>query len=132
MGIGPEVFYDPDKVAIVPMGLCFPGLDHKGGDLPPRPECRAKWHDRIFAAMPQIELVLVIGQYAQAYHLGGDRKRTLTETVKEWQTYLDAKRTPMVLPMPHPSWRNNAWIRKNPWFEAELLPVLRNKIARLV
>ncbi len=132
MGISPEIFYDPEKVAIVPMGLCFPGLDAKGGDLPPRPECRATWHDRIFSAMPQLELVLVIGQYAQAYHLGKDRKKSLTETVSAWKQYLMSDQMPQILPMPHPSWRNNTWLKKNPWFGEELLPVLRQKIARLV
>ncbi|SHL68907.1 uracil-DNA glycosylase family protein [Roseibium suaedae] len=132
MGVGPEVFYDAAKLAIVPMGLCFPGLDAKGGDLPPRPECRKIWHDRIFAQMPQIELILVIGQYAQAYHLGEARKGSLTETVASWQDYWTTDRRPRVLPMPHPSWRNNAWLRKNPWFETDLLPVLREEVARLV
>ncbi|WP_417667087.1 uracil-DNA glycosylase family protein [Roseibium sp.] len=132
MGIGSDVFYDPEKVAIVPMGLCFPGLDAKGGDLPPRRECRATWHDRIFATMPQLELVLVIGQYAQAYHLGAERKKSLTDTVRDWQRYLAADTAQQVLPMPHPSWRNNSWLKKNPWFEADLLPVLKQKIARLV
>nr|WP_246476297.1 uracil-DNA glycosylase family protein [Roseibium litorale] len=132
MGIGEEIFYDAQKLAIVPMGLCFPGLDAKGGDLPPRPECRQTWHDRIFAAMPQIELILVIGQYAQAYHLGGARKGSLTETVSAWRDYWDAGVVPRVLPMPHPSWRNNAWLRKNPWFETDLLPVLRAEVKRLV
>lgn len=135
MGIGADVFYDPARLAIVPMGFCFPGLDAKGGDLPPRPECRKIWHDRLFAAMPQLELILVIGQYAQAYHLGADRKKTLTETVTGWRSYFDAEPVPgnpSVLPLPHPSWRNNAWLRKNPWFEADLLPVLRQEVARLV
>jgi uracil-DNA glycosylase len=133
MGIGEEVFYDAQKLAIVPMGFCFPGLDAKGGDLPPRPECRAAWHDRLFAALPQIELVLVIGQYAQAYHLGAQRQKSLTETVANWRSHFEAKREgrPMVLPLPHPSWRNNAWLKKNPWFDAELLPVLRREVARL-
>jgi uracil-DNA glycosylase len=135
MGIGEDVFYDPDLLAIVPMGFCFPGLDAKGGDLPPRPECRKVWHDRVFAAMPQIELILVIGQYAQAYHLGKARKGSLTETVAAWETYFtDSGQSdrPLVLPLPHPSWRNNAWLKKNLWFEAELLPVLQKEIARLL
>ena len=132
MGIGPEIFYNAEKLAIVPMGLCFPGLDAKGGDLPPRPECRQTWHDQIFSAMPQIELILVIGQYAQAYHLGAARKGSLTETVSSWRDYWESGTVPRVLPMPHPSWRNNAWLRKNPWFEADLLPVLRAEVARLV
>jgi len=133
MGIGEETFYDPDKLAIVPMGFCFPGLDDKGGDLPPRAECRKTWHDRLFAAMPQIELVLVIGQYAQAYHLGRSRGKSLTETVANWRDYAgdDGKGNARVLPLPHPSWRNNAWLRKNPWFETDLLPVLRHEVARL-
>ncbi|MBO9419390.1 uracil-DNA glycosylase family protein [Labrenzia sp. R4_2] len=135
MGIGEDVFYDPDLLAIVPMGFCFPGLDAKGGDLPPRPECRKVWHDRVFAAMPQIELILVIGQYAQAYHLGKARKGSLTETVAAWETYFQERGRsdrPLVLPLPHPSWRNNAWLKKNSWFEAELLPVLQKEIARLL
>jgi uracil-DNA glycosylase len=135
MGIGSDVFYDPEKLAIVPMGFCFPGLDAKGGDLPPRSECRLAWHDQVFEAMPQIELVLAIGQYAQAYHLGASRKRSLTETVSAWKDYFtlgaDVGR-PAILPLPHPSWRNNAWLKKNPWFETDLLPVLRREVARLV
>jgi len=131
MGIGENVFYDADKLAIVPMGFCFPGLDEKGSDLPPRAECRAFWHERIFKVMPQIELILVIGQYAHAYHLGDARQKTLTATVKNWQILWNSDRTPRVLPLPHPSWRNNGWIRKNPWFESDLLPTLRAEVARL-
>ncbi|WP_299814109.1 uracil-DNA glycosylase family protein [uncultured Roseibium sp.] len=135
MGIGEDVFYDAARVAIVPMGFCFPGLDAKGGDLPPRSECRITWHDRLFAAMPQIELVLTIGQYAQAYHLGARRRKTLTETVACWREYFEAEREagqPAVLPLPHPSWRNNTWLKKHAWFETELLPVLRAEVARLI
>ena len=131
MGIDEELFYDTAKLAIVPMGFCFPGLDAKGGDLPPRKECRVAWHDQLFALMPQLELILVIGQYAQAYHLGALRKKSLTETVQSWQELLSADRRPQVLPLPHPSWRNTGWLKKNPWFEAELLPVLRHKVAEL-
>ncbi|CTQ62606.1 Uracil DNA glycosylase superfamily protein [Roseibium album] len=134
MGIGEETFYNPDRLAIVPMGFCFPGLDSKGGDLPPRRECRKLWHDELFAEMPQIELVLVIGQYAQAYHLGSERKKSLTETVVNWQAYFEANRQPgkpAVIPLPHPSWRNNGWLRKNPWFESDLLPVLQEEVSRL-
>lgn len=131
MGIGEDVFYDISRLAIVPMGFCFPGLDAKGGDLPPRGECRKLWHDRIFAAMPQIELILTIGQYAQAYHLGPQRRKSLTETVAGWRELWGRPILPRVLPLPHPSWRNNGWIRKNPWFERDLLPVLREEVARL-
>ena len=130
MRVDNDTFYDRSRIAIVPMGFCFPGLDAKGGDLPPRKECVRTWHDRIFSAMPQSGLVLIIGQYAQAYHLGEARKKTLTETVKAWRDYQsgDGGVTRMVLP--HPSWRNNAWIRKNPWFTEEVLPVLREEVAR--
>lgn len=134
MGIGEDVFYDADRLAIIPMGFCFPGLDAKGGDLPPRNECRKTWHDQLFAAMPQLELVLVIGQYAQAYHLGARRGKTLTDTVSRWQFYFEEppeQDQPKVLPLPHPSWRNNTWLKKNPWFDKDLVPVLQSEVARL-
>lgn len=134
MGIGEDVFYDPGRVSIVPMGFCFPGHDAKGGDLPPRRECRATWHDHVFAAMPQLELVIAVGRYAQAYHMGEEARPTLTETVRNWRSVHDAPRPggPRILPVPHPSWRNNAWLKKNPWFAEELLPVLRDEVARLI
>jgi len=132
MGVTPEQFYDVAKLAIVPMGFCFPGLDARGSDLPPRRECAPHWRGRVFAAMPQIELVLVIGQYAQAWHLGQRRRKSLTETVRDWRMLLDAPGHPKVLPLPHPSWRNNAWLKRNTWFEAELLPVLRAEVERLM
>ncbi|MGE0230721.1 MAG: uracil-DNA glycosylase family protein [Flavobacteriaceae bacterium] len=132
LGIDAETFYDSRRVAIVPMGLCFPGLDAKGGDLPPRRECRQTWHDRIFAAMPQLDLVLAIGVHAQAYHLGGRRGQNLTETVADFATILAEERHPRILPLPHPSWRNNAWLKKNPWFQRDLLPRLRQEVARLI
>lgn len=130
MGIGRETFYDTSRIAIVPMGFCFPGQDARGADLPPRQECRAVWHDRVFAAMPQLELVLAIGQYAQAYHLGRGRA-SLTETVRTWRAVWESERRPRVLPLPHPSWRNTGWLKRNPWFEAEVLPVLRAEVRRL-
>jgi len=132
MGITPEQFYDEDRLAIVPMGFCFPGLDARGSDLPPRRECAPHWRDRVFAAMPQIELLLVIGQYAQAWHLDALRGKSLTETVGNWRQILAATDRPKVLPLPHPSWRNNGWIKRNPWFTDELLPVLRAEVARLM
>lgn len=127
MGVTPEEFYDVSRLAIVPMGFCFPGLDAKGGDLPPRRECAEAWRAQLFALLPQIELTLLVGQYAQAWHLGAARKESLTATVAAWREY-----GPRFIPLPHPSWRNNAWIRKNPWFEAELLPVLRREVRRLM
>lgn len=131
MGVDERTFYDASKIAIVPMGFCFPGYDKNGGDLPPRKECRSQWHDRVFAAMPQLELILTIGQYAQAYQLGAQRKRNMTETVAAWREYYGAG-TPSILPMPHPSWRNNAWLKRHPWFAEDLLPVLRERIRDLL
>ncbi len=132
LGIGRDAFYDSARVAIAPMGFCFPGLDAKGADLPPRKECAPAWRDRLIASMPQVELVLAIGMYAQKWHLGAMRGRTLTETVRNWRAIFERRDGPRVLPLPHPSWRNTAWLKKNPWFEAELLPVLRAEVGRLV
>ncbi|MCO6178631.1 uracil-DNA glycosylase family protein [Ciceribacter sp. RN22] len=133
MGVDREAFYDPDRFAIVPMGFCFPGYNSQGHDLPPRRECAPAWRDRVIAAMPQIELVLAVGQYAQAWHLGSRRKRTLDETVRHWREYCNDVESPAlpVLPLPHPSWRNTGWLKKNPWFEQELLSVLREEVDRL-
>ncbi len=134
MGIGEDVFYDPSRVAIVPMGFCFPGLDAKGGDLPPRRECRLHWHDRVFRAMPQLRLKIVIGAYAQDYHLGAHHRGSVRETVAAWREILDETRAEGVaaICLPHPSWRNNAWLRKNPWFERDCLPVLKREVAALL
>ena len=131
MGIDETVFYDDTKISIVPMGFCFPGHDKKGGDLPPRKECCTLWHDKIFASMPQVELILTIGRYAQAYHLGSARKANMTDTVSAWREYLTGGK-PGILPMPHPSWRNNSWLKRHEWFEAELLPVLRKRVQELL
>jgi uracil-DNA glycosylase len=122
MGVTREVFYDPKHVAILPMGLCFPGTG-KSGDLPPRPECAPAWRDQILAHLRHLEVTLVVGQYAQAYHLNGKRS-SLTETVRAWRTYW-----PKAVPFPHPSPRNNIWLSRNPWFEKELLPVLRHRVS---
>jgi len=132
MGIGEEDFYEPAKVAIIPMGFCFPGYDKKGGDLPPRRECAAAWRARVLAELPNLELVLLVGQYAQAWHLGADKRRTLTETVAAWRDYLAKESLPRLLPLPHPSWRNNAWISKNVWFEMELLPELKKLVQSIL
>ncbi|MRI53575.1 uracil-DNA glycosylase family protein [Methylobacterium sp. DB1607] len=128
-GLDEAEFYDPARVAILPMGACFPGLDAKGGDQPPRRECAPTWRAALLAGLPRLDLILVIGQYAQAWHLG-PRPGGLTETVAGWRAILAASERPRVLPLPHPSWRNNGWLRTNPWFEAELLPVLRAEVAR--
>lgn len=125
-------FYDPDLFAIVPMGFCFPGYDVHGSDLPPRRECAPRWRQEVMDAMPQIELILAIGQYAQAWHLGDRRASTMTETVRNWRTHLESNTGPAVLALPHPSWRNTGWLKKNPWFEAEVLPVLRARVKKMI
>jgi len=132
LGLDEAAFYDADRVAIVPMGHCFPGLDAKGGDKPPRRECAPAWRQRVFAAMPEIELVLAIGRYAQAWHLGPRAGGDLSATVGNWRSILERPGRPRILPLPHPSWRNNAWLKRNPWFEEELVPALRAEVARLV
>ncbi|MBH0238888.1 uracil-DNA glycosylase family protein [Methylobrevis albus] len=132
LGIEREVFYDSRRVAIAAMGFCFPGQDAHGGDLPPRRECAPHWRFRLMAAMPQLELVLAIGLHAQRWHLGPDAGPTLGATVANWRAILDRPARPAVLPLPHPSWRNTAWLRRNPWFEAEVVPELRGRVAALV
>lgn len=126
MGIDRDTFYNDPRLAIVPMGFCYPGTG-KSGDLPPRTECADTWRERLLAAMPDLELALTIGQYAQNWHLKGRQKKTLTETARSWRDY-----APDVIPLPHPSPRNNLWLRKNPWFEEETLPVLKENIARIL
>ncbi len=135
MGVDRATFYDESRIAVVPMGLCFPGQDAKGGDLPPRPECAAAWHDNVMRTLRGVELALAIGSYAQRWHLrrlGLDRhlRSSLSETVAGWRSILAASDGPRVLVLPHPSWRNTGWLKKHPWFEAELLPVLRTEVAR--
>jgi uracil-DNA glycosylase len=132
LAVTPQEFYDENRVAIVPMGFCFPGQDAKGADLPPRRECAPLWHEKLFAMLPQIELLLAVGSYAQSWHLGQDMGATLTDTMGDWRAHLRSKRRPRVLPLPHPSWRNNAWLKDNPWFERELLPVLRSEVRKLL
>jgi uracil-DNA glycosylase len=123
-----DEFYDPERFAIAPMGFCFPGQDANGGDLPPRRECAPQWRASLLALMPQIDLVLTIGLYAQAWHIGPARSPSLTETVKNWRQVYAATSTPKVIALPHPSWRNTAWLKRNPWFEMELLPFLKTEI----
>jgi uracil-DNA glycosylase len=132
LGVDRDSFYDAARFAMVPMGFCFPGYDAKGGDLPPRRECAPLWRQRAMGAMPQIELILTIGQYAQAWHLRQARMSSLTETVAEWRRYFLTNQSPAVLPLPHPSWRNSGWLKRNPWFEAELVPELQKRVKILV
>ena len=122
-----EIFYDESRIAIVPMGFCYPGVDARGGDRPPRKECAPAWHPRFLKLLPKIEFTLLVGLYAQAHYLGDRRKLTLTDTVRAFKDY-----GPNFMPLPHPSWRNTGWLRKNPWFEAELLPVLRRRVTKLI
>ncbi|MEP9388385.1 uracil-DNA glycosylase family protein [Mesorhizobium sp. KR9-304] len=130
LGVTREEFYDLKNFAIVPMGFCFPGQDAKGGDLPPRRECAPAWRAPLMELMPQIELVLTIGLYAQAWHMGDARRGSLTETVMNWREAFAAPSRPVVLPLPHPSWRNTGWLKRNPWFEMDLLPFLKMEIRR--
>ena len=132
MGVTAQEFYDDARIAIVPMGFCFPGQNAGGGDLPPRRECARLWHGKLFAALPQLELVLAVGSCAQEWHLGDATGKTLQETMLGWRKHLKRKQRPRVLPLPHPSWRNNAWLRDNLWFERELLPVLRREVRALL
>ncbi len=125
LGIDREIFYDESRVAVIGMGFCFPGYTASGADKPPRPECAPLWQDRVMAALPPPALTLLVGSYAIDWHLGERRKSTMTETVKSWRDY-----GPRLVPLPHPSWRNNAWLKKNPWFEKELLPDLRARVRR--
>jgi uracil-DNA glycosylase len=127
LGIDRDTFYDEDRIAIFPMGLCYPGRNPKGGDLLPRPECAPLWHPRIRPLFPRVALVLLIGLYAQAYYLKDRRKPTLTETVAAWRDY-----RPEFMPLPHPSWRNTGWLKKHPWFERELVPELRQRVRMLL
>ena len=128
LGVTDEEFYDESRIAIVPMGFCFPGLTADGADLPPRPECAPAWRAAVFAELPKVELVLAIGRPAQLWHLGPDAGKSLTETVARWRELLGRPGAPRIAPLPHPSWRNNSWLKKNPWFEDEAAPELRRLV----
>ena len=121
MGIGEDIFYDAGRIAILPMSFCFPGYDSEGADLPPPPVCAITWRSAMLSQFPNIVLTILVGGYAQKWHL--KTKLSVQAVVGDWQIYL-----PQIIPLPHPSWRNNAWIKKNKWFEAEVLQVLRQKV----
>ncbi|HEC90120.1 MAG TPA: uracil-DNA glycosylase family protein [Alphaproteobacteria bacterium] len=123
LAVDRETFYDPSRVAIIPMGFCYPGQDAGGGDKPPPPKCAEIWHERILGLLPGIELVILSGAHAQKYYLGKERKKTMTETVRAWRDY-----GPRFIPLPHPSWRNTGWLKRHPWFAAEILPELRKRV----
>lgn len=124
MGVTDEEFYDETRIAIVPMGFCFPGVNAKGGDLRPRKECASAWHARLFAALPRFELLLAVGLYAQQWHLGARADGDMTAVMRRWREFAGGG----IVPLPHPSWRNNAWLKRNPWFEADLVPWLRARV----
>ena len=124
LGLSPEEFYDVCRVAILPMGLCYPGRYPQGGDLPPRPQCARLWRPRLLGLMPQLQLTLLVGSYAQVYALGPG---AMTERVLAWREHL-----PGYFPLPHPSWRTGIWERRNPWFVTEVLPALRAEVARVM
>ena len=126
LGIGRDVFYGHPGLSMMPMAFCFPGLDKRGGDRPP-PRCAPAWHPRVLELLPDLALTLLVGSYAQARYLAGRRPATLTATVAAWRDY-----GPAAMPLPHPSWRNNRWLAANPWFEAETLPALRDRVSALL
>ncbi len=125
LGLNAAQFYDMARVAIVPMAFCFPGYSDKKADLPPPAVCAQTWHSRVLAALPQVQLTVLVGGYAQDYHLG--TKATVTDRVARWRDY-----APEIFPLPHPSWRNTAWLKRHPWFETDLLPDLRSRIKELI
>lgn len=127
MQVDRETFYDESRVAVMPMGLCYPGRQSKGGDKPPRPECAPQWHDPVRKQLSNVELIFLVGSYAQKYYLGKHRKKTMTETIKDWRDYL-----PEYILTPHPSWRTTFWLKENPWFEKDVLPELRKRVKKLL
>ena len=127
LGLDHEAFYDEARINIVPMGFCYPGRDARGGDKPPRPECAGAWHPKLIPMLSRVALVLLVGSYAQRWYLAGRRKATLTETVRAWRDY-----APDYFPLPHPSWRTTAWQRRNAWFDADVLPALRERVHALL
>lgn len=126
MGISKEEFYNPKKIALIPMGFCYPGKG-KSGDLAPRKECAPLWHEALFSKMKNVELTILVGQYAQSQYLKESMKKTLTETVKEFESY-----QPKFFVLPHPSPRNNIWQAKNPWFQKEVLPELKTSVSSIL
>jgi uracil-DNA glycosylase len=128
MGVDVATFYDLDRIAVVPMAFCFPGYDAKGADLPPPAICAATWHEAVLTALGSPDLILLVGGYAQRWHLGSDAgRRGVTATVAGWRDH-----APRVFPLPHPSWRNTGWLKRNPWFEAEVLPALRARVQEVL
>ncbi len=130
LGVDADVFYDPQRIAILPMGFCFPGLDPKGSDLPPRTECALSWRAALMAQIPHVELVVCLGAHAMRWHMGSLFPGSVDRAVGNWRAGLGL--SPPVMPLPHPSWRNSGWLNRNPWFAAELLPELRTRVAGIL
>jgi uracil-DNA glycosylase len=125
--LDPSVFYDDARVAILPMGFCYPGAADNQGDMPPRPECAPHWHERLLRHLPDLQMTLLVGQYAQRHYLGTGRKNSMTETVKAFAAY-----RPQYFPLPHPSWRSRIWMRKHPWYEHSVIPELRKAVRKAI
>ena len=127
MGIDRETFYGRSEIGVAAMAFCFPGTNPKGGDYPPPPRCAALWRSQLLAALPNVELTLLVGSYAQDWALSGQTGKTMTDTIANWRAF-----GPNIIPLPHPSWRNTAWLKRNPWFEAEVTPYLRERVADIL
>ncbi|HVK42246.1 MAG TPA: uracil-DNA glycosylase family protein [Phenylobacterium sp.] len=127
MGVDYETFYGRPEIGVAAMAFCFPGTNPKGGDFPPPPRCAQLWRPQLLAQLPKVELTLLVGGYAQAWALGERMKGNMTDTVRSWRDY-----APAVLPMPHPSWRNTGWLKRNPWFEEEVTPYLRQRVLEIL
>ncbi|MDA0338429.1 MAG: uracil-DNA glycosylase family protein [Proteobacteria bacterium] len=127
LNVDKDTFYDDARIAIVPMGFCYPGVDKNGGDSPPRPECAPLWHDAVRNQLPNLDLIILVGGYAQKKYLGKTQQKTMTLNVERWREY-----APTYFPTPHPSWRNTAWLKRNPWFEIDALPALRSRVQALL
>ncbi len=127
MGVDAQTFYGDGRIGVAAQAFCFPGTNPKGGDFPPPPRCAELWRDRLLQALPAVEMTLLVGGHAQLWALGARMKPTMTETVRAWREY-----APAVLPLPHPSWRNTAWLRREPWFEREVVPELRRRVAAIL
>lgn len=132
MGVSDEEFYDASRIAVIPMGFCFPGQDSKGGDLPPRRECAPLWRAQLLASLPKLEMVLLVGRYAVDWHLGREASARLADTVADWRAIVDRSGVPQLWPLPHPSWRNNAWLKRNSWFDEQLVGELRVRVRALL